>query len=346
MLEAIRSLPDSGIGYDLGGNRKLKELIAQRALMWNGRLKPEEIITTAGCMDAIAFCLLSLAVRGDTIVVESPVYYGILQLARNLGLNVLELPTNARTGIEIDALKKVLKTRKVKLCLLVSNFNNPLGSCMPDEHKKEVVKLLDHYNIPLIEDDEYGEFHFGTRRPLNCKSFDESGNVIWCGSFSKTLAPGYRVGWVSAGKFHEKISRTKAYHSLASNSLAQEAISRFIENNRYDNHLRKLRRALHANSLQMMRCVSEYFPEGVKVNRPQGGFLTWVEMPGGTDALKLYDKAVRHKISIAPGRLYTLQDQYNNCFKLSYGMPWTEQVENGFKVLGGLMKEVLRGKEI
>lgn len=340
VVSALRSLPDSGIGYDLRGNQKLKELIAQRAMMWGGQIDASEIITTAGCMDAIAFSLLSLTKAGDTIIVESPVYYGILQLAKNIGLKVLELPTNSITGIEPDALKKVLKSKKISLCILVSNYNNPYGSCMPDENKKTVVKLLEQYGVPLVEDDEYGEFHFGNKRPSNCKTFDESGNVIWCGSFSKTLAPGYRVGWVSAGKFHERISRTKSYHSLACNSLAQEAIANFIENSRYDHHLRNLRRTLYNHSLQFLRCISEYFPEDVKVSSPEGGFILWVEMGKKRNALELYDKAVKKKISIAPGRMYTLQNQYNDCFKLSFGMPWSPKIEQSLKTLGKLIHEL------
>jgi DNA-binding transcriptional MocR family regulator len=139
--------------------------------------------------------------RGDTIAVESPVYFGILQLARSIGLIVLELPTNPVTGIEIDALKNALETKNIKLVLLISNFSNPLGSCMPNEHKKAVVDLMVKHDVPLIEDDLFADLYFGTQRPTSCKTYDESGIVLLCSSFSKTLAPGYRVGWVLPGKF-------------------------------------------------------------------------------------------------------------------------------------------------
>ncbi len=163
--------------------------------------------------NSISLALSVIARKGDTIAVESPVYFGILQLANSMGLRVLELPTNPVTGIEPDALRKVLP--QINLCLLISNFSNPLGSCMPDEHKKEVVQMLAEYNIPLIEDDLYGDVFFGHSRPKPCKAFDEKGLVLWCGSVSKTLAPGYRVGWIAPGKFKDAVIRQKHIHLIS-----------------------------------------------------------------------------------------------------------------------------------
>ena len=341
MLQAMRSLEGSGVFYQQNGSQSLKNQIARRSLLWGGNLSEHDIIPTAGCMDALAFCMISLATKGDTIAVESPVFYGILQLARSLGLNVLELPTNATTGIEIDALKKALESKKVKLCLLVSNFNFPLGSCMPDEHKKTVVKLMEKHNVPLIEDDLYGDIYYSDHRPKNCKTYDESGIVLWCGSFSKTLAPGYRVGWVSPGKFKEKMERVRRYHAVSSNTLAHEAVANFLENGRYDNHLRRLRNTLYANSLQFLQGIGQYFPKDTRVSRPQGGFSLWVEMNKKADSMKLYDLAIQHKISIGPGSMYTLQKQYTNCFRLNCGVPWDAKVESAIKQLGKLVTEVL-----
>lgn len=340
MVHVMRYLPDSGIGYNHAGSENLKRIIAKRSATWGGKLKEKDIVTTAGCMDALAYTMMSIVKSGDTIAVESPVYFGILQLARSLGLKVIELPTDPVSGIEIEALKKLLVKGKIKLCLLVSNFSNPVGSCMPDEHKKEVVRLMELYDVPLIEDDIYGDLYLGSQRPQTCKTFDESGNVLLCSSFSKTLAPGYRVGWIAPGKFKDKIDRTKMYHAVSNNVLAHEAVAWFLENDRYDNHLRKLRQALHANLLQYLRCITAYFPEGTKVSRPQGGYILWIQLPKGCDVLALYDKAIRHKLSIGPGPMYTLQRQYGNCFRLSYGLLWTEKVEVGLKLLGKLAREL------
>jgi DNA-binding transcriptional MocR family regulator len=336
IVNATRDLQAGGLNYDKHGNQNLKRQIAARSLMWGGKLKADDIITTSGSIDAISFCLLALTRQGDTIAVESPVYFGILHLAKSLRLNVLELPTNPVTGIDVIALEKAMKKKKVKVCLLVSNFSNPLGSCMPDENKLAVVKLMENYGVPLIEDDLFGDLYFGNHRPVCCKTFDEGGIVLLCSSFSKTLAPGYRVGWVVPGRFKESIKRTKYFHSLYTSSITHEAVGSFLENGRYENHLRKLRHTLHRNSLQFLRCISEYFPDDTKVTIPQGGLHLWIELNKKKDTIELYNAAMANKISIAPGRMFTLQNQYNNCFKLSFGMVWSDKLEAALKLLGKL----------
>jgi DNA-binding transcriptional MocR family regulator len=338
IVNATRTLPNSGVLYDRTGSMKLKTQIAKRTLAWGGKLQADDIITTGGSIDAISFCLLALTQKGDTVVVESPIYFGIIRLAQSIGLNVIELPTNPITGIELEALKQAVEKKKVKLVILVTNFSNPIGSCMPDEHKREVVNLLEKHNIPLIEDDLYADLYYGTHRPNSCKTYDESGNVLWCGSFSKTLVSGYRVGWVAPGKYKEQVSKVKLYHSMFSSTITHEAIGLFLEVGRYESHLRKTRQVLHRNSLQFLRCVSEYFPDDTKVTRPTGSMNLWVELNKKYDTVELYNKAIANKISIAPGRTYSLQNQYNNCFKLSYGMQWSEKIEQALKTLGKLIK--------
>jgi DNA-binding transcriptional MocR family regulator len=282
---------------------------------------------------------MALTKAGDTIAVESPVYFATLQLAKSIGLRVLELPTHPVTGIDPDALKKVL--RNIKACILVSNFSNPTGSCIPEENKKLIVKMLAAANIPLIEDDLYGDVYFGASRPRPCKAFDEQGMVLWCGSVSKTLAPGYRVGWVAPGIFKDKIIRMKLLHSISSTTLTQEVIANFLENGRYENHLRRLRQTLYANSLQFIRAIGEYFPAGTRVTQPMGGFVLWAELHKQIDTAVLYDRAMEDKISIAPGRMFTLQNQFNNCMRLSYGLNWNERLDNRLQQLGALVKSMM-----
>ncbi len=189
-------------------------------------------------MNALSFCMMALGKPGDTIAMESPCYPGSLQLAVSLGFKVLELPTHPVTGIEVDALKKVIN--KIDICLLVPNFNTPLGSCMPEENKKEVVQLLAKHGVPLIEDDIYGDLYFNGQRPKCCKTFDKEGMVLWCSSISKTLAPGYRVGWVAPGKYKEQVQKLKWVHAVSSSTINNEAVANFLKSGRYDTHLRKL----------------------------------------------------------------------------------------------------------
>ncbi|WP_268224670.1 aminotransferase-like domain-containing protein [Sinomicrobium oceani] len=340
LVNAMRNLKGGGTEYEnIQGNQKLRRDIARFTYTWNGNLQEEDIITTAGAMNAISFALMALTKKGDTIAVESPVYSGILQLAKNLGLHVIELPTNPITGVKLDALKKVIP--KIKTCILISNFNNPLGSCMPEAHKKEVVSMLAKYGVPLIEDDLYGDIYYGNNRPKPCKAFDKEGLVLWIGSVSKTLAPGYRVGWIAPGKFKEKIIHQKLIHTVSSSTITQEAIANFLEKGRYENYLRKLRKTLHTNSLHYARALAEYFPEKTKISNPQGGFMFWVEFEEKMNTIVLYEKAILQNISIAPGRMFSLQNQFNNCMRLSYGQPWSEHVDDKLKQLGRIVKRML-----
>lgn len=338
---ATKSLSDSGVNYSVYGSEKLKTQIAKRATVWGGKFQPSDIITTSGSTDALAFTLLALTRRGDTIAVESPVYYGILRLAYSLGLQVIELPTDPKVGVQMDALERLMKSKKIKLCLLVSNFSNPMGACMPEEHKKRVAQMAAKYQIPVLEDDVYGELFFGNKRPRNIKSFDEEGMVLWCGSFSKTLVSGYRVGWIEAGRFKKELEKVKLNHTLYCTTITHEAVGIFLEIGRYEHHLKKLRASLYNNYLNFQRCISLYFPEETKVTHPTGGMNLWVEFPKKVNTIELYNQAILHRISISPGRTYTLQHQYNHCLKLSFGMKWGDDIDSALKRVGKLAKEMM-----
>lgn len=334
---ATRELRHGGVGYELlQGNEKLRRMVAARSLTWGGKLKESDLVTTSGGMNALFFCLAALTKPGDTVAIESPCYPGILQLAISLGLKVLEVATHPTTGIDIGALKKVIP--KIDVCLLVPNFNTPLGSCMPDENKKEIVALLAKHNIPIIEDDVYGDLYFGLKRPKCCKSFDKEGNVLWCSSVSKTLAPGYRVGWIAPGKYKEQVLKLKLVHSISSTSIIHEAVGNFLNTGRYENHLRHLRRTLQDNYQHYANAIAEYFPEGTKTSRPQGGLALWVEFNKNIDTAELYDFAMKKRISIAPGRMFTLQNQFHNCMRLCIGLPWSDELKFKLKQLGSMAK--------
>ena len=342
LLQATRDLKGSGVTSDkVEGNERLRRQIARWSFAMECNFTHEDIITTNGCLNALSYCMMAVTEKGDTVAMESPVSFGMLQLAQALGVKVLELPTHPQTGVDLNAYEDALKNKQVKASLLISNFSNPLGCCMPDEHKKTAVELSEKYNVPLIENDLNGDVYFGQQRPKSCKTFDKSGIVLWCGSVSKTLAPGYRVGWVAPGRFKEKVLRMKLFLTIASTSITQEVIAGFLETGRYENHLRKLRHTLHGNFLKYSRAIADYFPEGTLASRPQGGFVVWAELPGNIDTIDLYEKALRHKISFAPGRIFTLQNQYANCLRLNYGLLWNDQLEKSLQALGNLAKAEL-----
>lgn len=341
MIQSLRDLPANGTSYEkIQGNEELRRQVARWSMHWGGHLQADDLVTTAGCMNAVSYCLQAITKPGDTIAVESPVYFGVLRFAQSIGLKILELPTDPDTGVDPDDLRKALEQHDIKACFFVTNFSNPTGYCMPDEQKEAIVKLLSKHGVPLIEDDLYGDVYFGNKRPRSCKSFDEEGNVLWCSSISKTLAPGYRVGWVAPGKYIDKIKSLKLYHCITSATAQQAAIGSFLATGRYEQHLRKLRQTLHTNSLQFTRAIGEYFPEDIKLSTPKGGFILWLELAEHIDTYQLYQEAMQQKISFAPGTMFTLQDRYQNCMRLSYGMPWSAEVEQALKKLGGLVKKM------
>lgn len=337
LLKATRRDAAESMRYDFPpGYEPLRRQIVRRALEWGGALTMEETITTCGCQEALNLCLRAVAQPGDTIAIESPTYFGILLAIENLGMKALEIITHPRDGICLDTLENALQTQPIKACLIVSNFSNPLGSCMPDAHKQRLVRMLATREIPLIEDDIYGDLYFGTHRPTNAKAYDQQGLVLLCSSFSKTLAPGYRVGWVAAGRYTEQIKRLKYMTSTATSSPPQMAIAEFVENGGYDRHLRHLRAAFSRQVQLTAEAVAKYFPAGTKLTRPLGGCFQWVEMPESVDSLRLHQLALQKQISIAPGPIFSAEAKYRNCIRIGCGHPWSDRIERAVQVLGEL----------
>jgi len=337
IVNVIRKLDDGGTSYEPAqGSINLRRSIAKWSMEFEGQLTEDDLVTTSGAMNAIFNCLLAVTKPGDTIAMETPVYFGTIQIAKSLGLHVIEIPSHPICGIDMDALKKVIS--KIDVCCFTANFSNPLGSLMPEENKIELVKMLTERNIPLIEDDLYGNLYFGTNRPKPCKAFDEAGIVMWCGSFSKTLAPGYRVGWVAPGKFKKKIIRQKLLQTISTPVLYQEVIADFMEHGRYDHHLQNFRNKLYSNCFQYQRAIEEYFPDNTKISDPQGGFVLWLELDKRIDTASLFATAIRQNISFAPGRMFTLQDRYHNCMRLNFALEWNERIHTDLKRLGTIVK--------
>lgn len=339
VLQALRSSDDSCLRYEhVQGNVDLRKQIAIQSFNWGGAISEDDIVVTAGCMEALSLSLKAITKPGDAVAIESPTYFAIFQVMESLGLKVVEIPTDPSTGVDLDVLENAITRFDIKACLFVCNFNNPMGSCLPEEKKKRLVNLLAKHEVPLIEDDIYGELYFGKTRPHTCKTYDKKGIVIQCGSFSKSLAPGYRIGWTIPGKFKEKVIRVKRMNNVSTNTLAQSAIAHFLENGRYELHLRHLRKALHTNCMRYTQAITTYFPEETRVTRPQGGFALWIEMGKKFDGYRLHKQALRANIGVAPGQIFSSNGQFSNCFRISFGLPWSDRVEMGLKTLGELVR--------
>jgi DNA-binding transcriptional MocR family regulator len=325
------------LSYDFPpGYAPLRHEIAKRSIDWGCRLSENDIVTTHGTMEALNLCLRAVAKSGDVIAIESPAFYGTLQIIESLGMKALEIPADPRDGIILDVLASAMRRQEVKACLFVLNFSNPLGSCMPDAHKKELVELLARRAIPLIEDDIYGDLSFGATRPKTAKAYDNQGLVLLCSSFSKTLAPGYRVGRTAPGRFKSQIESLKFTSSMATVTAPQMAIADFLQSGGYDRYLRKIRRILMTQVQQMSNAVGRYLPAGTKVTRPQGGYVLWVELPRSVDSLELHRRALQQKISIAPGPIFSAQQKYKNFIRLSCGQAWSEKIDHAVRTLGDL----------
>ena len=341
-IYALRNTKNNCLDYELTlGNIDLRKQIAKLAFNWGVNIKPDEVIVTSGCLEAINLCLKAVTKPGDTVAVESPTYFGINQTIESLGLKVVEISCDPVTGIDLEHLQKAIKKFSIKACVFVPNYNNPLGSCMPDENKKQLVDIITKNNIPLIEDDIYGELYFGKTRPKNCKFYDTKGLVMYCTSLSKSLSPGYRIGWVMPGKFFDSVRHLKRIQNISSPTLTQAAIAHYLKHGRYEFHLKKLRTALHTQSLRYVQAIIKYFPADTKVSRPHGGFILWLELNKKVDAFKLRTEAMKHQISIVPGRIFSSGNNYANCIRISFGKPWNDDTDYGLMMLGKIIKKMI-----
>lgn len=347
LARLYKSIPSDQIQHQIAsyehydGLERLRKAISQRMLSMGCRVPASQIITTSGCLEAVAFCLRAVAEPGDTVLVESPVFHCFLQLIEDLNLYVLEIPGSSDKGIDPDAFRKALNENPVKACLLNSNFHNPLGSVVPEENKRRILDIAADCGTVIIEDDIYGDLFFGKNRPETYKSLDTRNQVLYCSSFSKTVAPGLRTGWIAPGSYKDTLSRLKLNTRLSDTAMNQAVVAQFIESGAFDRHLRQLRNHLKNNASAMIMAVSRYFPENTRVSFPKGGMCLWVELDPKIDSLEIYHTACQKNISILPGIICSSSDGFRHCLRLNYGILWSDQVENGIKTLGKLIKEML-----
>ena len=340
-----RRHPDRvGVYASAFGEERLRRAIARRALDTGCHFDADEVVVTMGCVEALNLSLRAVAKPGDTIALESPVYFVMLQMIESLGMKALEIPTHPRTGMSIEALD--LATQKpgsVNAVMVTPSFTNPLGGLMPDASRQQLVAMCEARGIPVIEDDIYGDIWFSGSRPLPAKAWDRSGNVLLCSSFSKTLAPGLRVGWVVPGRFHKQIEVLKRIQTICTAPLPQLAIADFLESGGYDHHLRKLRRDLSERMQRFVNLVAESFPEGTKLAPPTGGYVLWVELPAKVNTVDLFRRARDAGILIAPGAVFTNTGRFKNALRFTFGMAITPKLEQGIRRVGMMATEMGSG---
>ena len=338
-----RRHPEYASRCQMEGSAALRQEIARRAVASGVPLRPDEIVITNGGLEAVYLALRSVASAGDTIVLESPTYFHLLQVIESLGMRALEIPTHPRDGISLEALEFATRERgAVKACVLLPNFPNPMGSLMPVERKRELVTLMGERGITLIESDIYGELHFGEQRPPVLKSFDAEADVILCSAFTKTVAPGYRIGWVAPGRQFLKTQALKFRTSVACPMLTQEVLAQFIRDGGYDHHLRRLRAALKTQMHQMVDAVARHFPMGCRMSLPQGGMMLWIELPRHVDSREVFALARLEHIGVAPGAAFSTTRRFDHFIRLQYGEPFTANTEAAIRRLGQIIERLAK----
>lgn len=336
--DALRTNSDIAFDYCIPpGYLPLREQIAIHSIRSGISVNPKDIIITSGCTDSLTLALSTLCKPGDTIAIESPMYFNFIQICKELDLKIIEIPNSRERGLSLETLEFVIGYHDIKCFITIPNFNNPLGSKMSDKQKEELVSLLERENIPLIEDDVYSELYYSGSRPLTCKSFDKTGNVILCSSFSKNIAPGVRVGWIIPGKLYERIERRKTLLNLGTSALPQIALTSFLRDGGYERHNRRLRAVLKEQLEEIVAYIRSTFPVGTEVEVPDGGLVLWIKCPEGVDTLKLFNIVKKRGILFAPGTIFSQTSRFNNYLRINGGS-WSKEIRDALQEISNEMR--------
>ncbi|MGX5172617.1 aminotransferase-like domain-containing protein [Aliikangiella sp. IMCC44653] len=321
------------------GLAQLKKVLAKRLNEVGCRLKPSDFLVTNGCLEGLSICLRAVAKPGDSIAVESPGFVGLFQLIESLGYKAVEIPCHPQQGLSIEALELALEQWPIKAVAVVPSFSNPTGSLMPEANRKQLVELLAEHNIPLIEDDLFGDLAFDGLRPKPCKAFDKKGLVLYCSSASKTIASGLRVGWIVPGAFQKEVAYFKTFTNISAPNLTQLIVAEFLQSGQYERHIRLFTARLAQQMFRFQKAIERFFPDGTQTSQPKGGCILWVELPKKYDGLKLFEQAIKLGIAIAPGQLSSASSKYNHCIRLNCACDPHVDIEQTVKIIAALLVE-------
>lgn len=320
------------------GAPELRQQLCKRMTQLGCRCRPEDLIVTSGCQEAVFLALRAITKPGDVVALESPSYHGHVQIVEALGLKAVEIPADPRKGLSLEALQLAIDQWPIKACLLIANFSNPLGAKMSEANRKALMKLINATDLVLIEDDIYGDLDFSQERPRPLKALDTVGKVIYCSSFSKTIAPGVRVGWALNANYLEAMEYQKIITNVSVGRLPQLVIAKILQAGRYEKHLRYLRVELEKSMIKIREAVARYFPKETRMTQPGGGYVLWLELPASVDAVQISELALGKGISIAPGPLFSSSGKYKNYMRLSFAVKWGPEIDRALHTLGILVK--------
>jgi len=322
------------------GSESLRRQIAQRYLQQGISVNHQDIVITSGAMEALNLSLQTVTQSGDHIVIESPAFYGALQAVERLGLKPIEVDVCPVKGLDIEQFEIVLKNNNVKACWLMTTFQNPTGTSLSDEAKRRVVEIAEQNNTYIIEDDVYGDLYHEGHKPKPLKASDKTDSVLLCGSYSKSLCPGYRVGWVVNARFNDAIQKLQLLSTLSSSAPVQLGVTHFLTHESYDNHLRKLRKCLLERKARFIEIIKQYFPHSIKIEDPAGGYFIWIRFNSGFDSQQLHQLAIAQGISVASGDLFSEQGRVDNAIRLNFSYELTQERENALVLLGKLAHQL------
>jgi len=338
MRSVISKVSEKAVSYGpVTGDAKLRMQLAFRYQDQGVAINSDEIVITNGAQEALSIALQCVAQRGDIIAVESPCFFGMIELIETLGMKALEIYTCTEDGVCLDELATAIQQHPIKACLFSTAINNPLGSMKTDAQRQAMVNLLEQHDLPLIEDDVYSELYFSEQKPKPAQLYSEKGLVMTCSSFSKTAAPGYRTGWLLPGKYEEQAKRIKRAQSCSTPMLQQWTLNEYVQSGDYDRHLNVLRKKLIYNCERMRALIAEHFPNEVCISKPQGGSVLWVRCQSHVNTGEFFQEALEQGVSFAPGIIFSPSGKYANYMRISFGVKWNVQVENAIKTLGKLV---------
>jgi DNA-binding transcriptional MocR family regulator len=338
MRRVMTVMGDKALHYGpVNGYEPLRRQLAFGYMEYAFPMSPDDIIITNGAQEALNIALQCVAKVGDVIAVESPCYFGVLELIENLGMLALEVPICSEKGLCVEDVQKALAKHPIKACVFSSSIANPLGCVLADDTKQQIVELLEQQEIPLIEDDVYGDLYFGAKRGTPAQKYSQKGLVLTCSSFSKTAAPAYRIGWLASAKFSRKAIQIKRALSCSSSYMNQITLFEFLRSGDYERYLTQLRSVLATNKARMSHKLQYLLGDRVRISSPQGGCVLWLEFDKSVDSGELFQHALQHNISISPGTLFSPSNRYQHCIRLSYGLPWSEKVEHGLTTLSAII---------
>lgn len=339
MSHVLRLHPRECHSYDSPpGSPALRRAIAHRGEDSGCVVDPDDVVITNGAKEAVYLSIRAATRPGDTVVIESPAYYALLEVLASLGLRAIEVPHRGDEGIDLDVLERVLERHTVAAVALVSNYSNPTGSCMTDQAKRRLVDVIERHGIALVEDDVYGDLAFDGVRPKAIKAFDRTGSVLYCASYSKSVSPGMRIGWAIPGRFQTEVEHLKLVVNQSAPTAPQLALASFVESGGFDRHLRRVRRAYAEQMHRVVDAVERLFPDDTRHTSPMGGHVLWVQTPG-VDSLALYEAAAAQAIHVAPGPLFSASGGFIDCLRLNTGFPYTDDIERQLTVVAALVRE-------